>query len=149
MKPNIKDLSREELIDWLDRYKEPSYRSDQIRRWLLQRGAFSFSEMTNLSTALRDTMEREFSISRLPALLKSRSRDGTEKFLFGLADGTSIETVLIPEWGRLTLCLSTQAGCGLGCTFCATAQMGLRRNLKSSEILDQIIEVQAVMGTGK
>ncbi|MCZ6906622.1 MAG: 23S rRNA (adenine(2503)-C(2))-methyltransferase RlmN [Deltaproteobacteria bacterium] len=149
MKPNIKDLSREELIDWLDQHKEPSYRSDQIRRWLLQRGVFSFSEMTNLSTALRDTMRREFSISRLPVLLKSRSRDGTEKFLFGLADGYSIETVLIPEGGRLTLCLSTQAGCGLGCTFCATAQMGLRRNLKSSEILDQIIEVQAVMGAGK
>jgi len=149
VKPNIKDLSREELIDWLDQHKEPSYRSDQIRRWLLQRGGFSFSEMTNLSTALRDTMRREFSISRLPVLLKSQSRDGTEKFLFGLADGYSIETVLIPEGGRLTLCLSTQAGCGLGCTFCATAQMGLRRNLKSSEILDQIIEVQAIMGAGK
>ncbi len=78
VKPNIKDLSREELIDWLDQHKEPSYRSDQIRRWLLQRGVFSFSEMTNLSTALRDTMGREFSISRLPVLLKSRSRDGTE-----------------------------------------------------------------------
>ena len=146
MKPNIKDISREELSDWLSQHKEPSYRSDQIRRWLLQKGVFSFSEMTNLSTALRDSMEREFSISRLPILRKSRSRDGTEKFLFDLSDGNSIETVLIPEGDRLTLCLSTQAGCGLGCTFCATAQMGLRRNLKSSEILDQIIEVQAATG---
>ncbi len=146
MKPNIKDISREELNNWLSQHKEPSYRSGQIRRWLLQKGVFSFSEMTNLSTALRDSMEREFSISRLPILWKSRSRDGTEKFLFDLSDGNSIETVLIPEGDRLTLCLSTQAGCGLGCTFCATAQMGLRRNLKSSEILDQIIEVQAATG---
>jgi 23S rRNA (adenine2503-C2)-methyltransferase len=149
MKPNIKDISRKELSDWLGQHKEPSYRSDQIRRWIMQRGAFSFSEMTNLSTALRDTLEREFSISRLPILRKSRSRDGTEKFLFGLADGNSIETVLILEGDRLTLCLSTQAGCGLGCAFCATAQMGLRRNLKSSEILDQIIEVQATLGAGR
>ncbi|MDP6558583.1 MAG: 23S rRNA (adenine(2503)-C(2))-methyltransferase RlmN [Candidatus Binatia bacterium] len=149
VKNDNKDLRREELRERLILHGEPPYRSDQIRRWLMQKGVSSFTEMTNLSASLRDRLEREYLISSLPILHKSRSRDGTEKFLFGLADGNSIETVLIPEGNRLTLCLSTQAGCGLGCTFCATARMGLIRNLKSSEILDQILEVQTDMATGR
>jgi len=142
MKPNIKELSSEELDDWLARRKEPSYRAGQIRQWLFQKGAAAFSEMTNLSAALRNALEEEFSIHRLTPARKSRSRDGTEKFLFDLGDGATIETVLIPESKRVTLCLSTQAGCAFGCAFCATARMGLKRNLKASEILDQILEVR-------
>ncbi len=140
VKPNVKDLDCEELEDWLSRRREPSYRADQIRRWIFQKGATSFAEMTNLSAELRDALEEEFSISHLKTLRSRSSRDGTVKFLFGLADALDIESVLIPETRRLTLCISTQAGCGLGCTFCATAQMGLRRNLRASEILDQILE---------
>jgi 23S rRNA (adenine2503-C2)-methyltransferase len=142
MKQNIKDLSREELENWLSQRREPGYRADQIRRWLFQKGATSFAEMTNLSAGLRGALEEAFLMSRLRTLRRDSSRDGTVKFLFGLPDGISIESVLIPEANRLTLCISTQAGCGFGCAFCATAQMGLKRNLKASEIVEQILEAR-------
>lgn len=142
MKPNIKDLSLEEMEGWLGQRREPSYRAGQIRRWLFQKGATSFAEMTNLSVRLRDELQDGFSISRLQVLRDSLSRDGTRKFLFGLADALSIESVLIPERTRITLCVSTQAGCGFGCAFCATALMGLKRSLSASEILDQILEAR-------
>ena len=141
-KPNIKDLSRKELEEWLTQRREPLYRASQVQRWLFQKGALSFSEMTDLSGELRSAMEEAFSISRLRVVHKSQSKDGTVKFLFGLADTLNIESVLIPETKRLTLCISTQAGCGFGCSFCATAQMGLKRNLRASEILDQILEAR-------
>ena len=96
--------------------------------------------MTNLSASLRASLAQDFTISRLTILRQAVSTDGTKKFLFGLSDGHSIESVLIPELKRLTLCVSTQAGCGFGCTFCATAVLGLKRNLRASEILDQILE---------
>ena len=140
MKPNIKDLSREELEGWLGERGESRYRVDQIRRWLFQKGPVSFAEMTNLSAKLRRELEDAFAISRLRVARSDRSADGTLKFLFSLADGYEIESVLIPETKRLTLCISTQAGCGLGCAFCATALLGLKRNLAASEIVDQILE---------
>jgi 23S rRNA (adenine2503-C2)-methyltransferase len=142
MKPNIKDLSLEELEGWLGQRREAPYRAGQIRRWLFQKGATSFAQMTNLSVRLRDELQERFSISRLQVLRDSLSRDGTRKFLFGLADALSIESVLIPESARITLCVSTQAGCGFGCAFCATALMGLKRSLRASEILDQILEAR-------
>lgn len=141
-KPNIKELNREELEDWLSQRREPRYRADQIQRWLFQKGVTSFAEMTNLSARLRSVLEEEFSISRLKTLRSDSSRDGTAKFLFGLVDNLTIESVLIPETSRLTLCISTQAGCGFGCAFCATALMGLKRNLRACEIVDQILEVR-------
>ena len=142
MKPNIKDVDRVELGDWLSQRREPPYRANQIQRWLFQKGVTAFAEMTDLSAGLRNSLEEEYSISRLETLRSDSSLDGTVKFLFGLPDSFGIESVLIPETKRLTLCISTQAGCGFGCTFCATAQMGLNRNLSASEILDQIIEAR-------
>jgi len=149
MKPNIKNLSSQELEDWLSSRREPPYRVEQIRKWLFQKGAGSFAEMTNLSGGLRDALEQAYSISRLKTLRSSSSVDGTVKFLFGLADGLSIESVLIPEMKRLTLCISTQAGCGFGCAFCATALMGLKRSLRASEIVDQISEARRSLSAGK
>ncbi len=140
LKPNVKDLSRQELADWLTERRETSFRADQIQRWLFQKGATSFSEMTNISAGLRKTLEEQFSISRLEGLRRQSARDGTVKFLFRLADSLSVESVLIPDGERLTLCISTQAGCGFGCVFCATAQMGLKRNLRASEMVDQSLE---------
>ncbi|MBI2987379.1 MAG: 23S rRNA (adenine(2503)-C(2))-methyltransferase RlmN [Deltaproteobacteria bacterium] len=142
MKSNIKDLDSQELEDWLGARREAPYRVKQIQKWLFQKGAGSFAEMTNLSSGLRADLEREYSIGRLKTLQRSCSRDGTIKFLFELADAVSIESVLIPEAKRLTLCVSTQAGCGFGCAFCATALMGLKRNLSASEIVEQILEVR-------
>ena len=149
MKPNIKDLSSRELEDWLSSRRELPYRVAQIRKWLFQKGAGSFGDMTNLSGGLRGALEQAYSISRLKMLRSSSSVDGTVKFLFGLTDGLSIESVLIPETKRLTLCISTQAGCGFGCAFCATALMGLKRSLPASEIVDQILEARRTLSAGK
>jgi 23S rRNA (adenine2503-C2)-methyltransferase len=140
VKPNIKDLSFQELAAFLCERKQPAYRAKQIRQWLFQKRATAFDEMTNLSRTLREQLEENFTISRLKTVRRAESRDGTVKFLFGLGDGASIESVLIPEARRLTLCVSTQAGCGFGCAFCATAVLGLKRNLYASEIVDQILE---------
>ena len=145
MKPNIKDLRADELANFLAECKQPPYRAKQIWRWLFHKRALTFSDMTNLSRRLRDRLEQEFSISRLSVLRRAESRDGTVKFLFDLGAGASIESVLIPESHRLTLCISTQAGCGFGCAFCATALLGLKRNLTASEIVDQIIDVSRTL----
>ena len=140
MKPNIKDLTLTEFESRLSERQEPSYRAPQIWQWLFQKHAASFSEMTNLPVALRARLAEDFAISRPTLLRQVVSNDGTQKFLLGLTDGHSIESVLIPEAKRLTLCVSTQAGCGFGCAFCATAVLGLKRNLRASEILDQVLE---------
>jgi 23S rRNA (adenine2503-C2)-methyltransferase len=140
LKPNIKELTLKEFEAQLAERKESLYRAKQVWQWLFQKRATAFSEMTSLSAALRACLAEDFTISRLTVLNHVRSKDGTQKFLFGLADGHSIESVLIPEAKRLTLCVSTQAGCGFGCAFCATALLGLKRNLHSSEILDQFLE---------
>ncbi|HWP57771.1 MAG TPA: 23S rRNA (adenine(2503)-C(2))-methyltransferase RlmN [Candidatus Acidoferrales bacterium] len=150
MKPNIKDLSDAALEAWLAQRSEPSYRAGQIKQWLYQKGATAFSEMTNLPSALRAALEDAFTVSRLRVVRADRSADGTVKFLFGLADASNIESVLIPEENRRTLCVSTQVGCGLGCSFCATARLGLKRNLKASEIVDQFLEARrATPGEGR
>jgi 23S rRNA (adenine2503-C2)-methyltransferase len=149
MKPSIKDLSLQDLAAFLAERRQPRYRARQIRQWLFQKRALSFEEMTNLSGGLRDELAENFSISRPRILRRAESRDGTVKFLFGLADGTSIESVLIPETHRLTLCVSTQAGCAFGCAFCATARMGFKRNLKAGEIVDQILEASRTLSAGQ
>ncbi len=140
MKPNIKDVSFKELTAFLSERNHPTYRAKQVWQWLFQKRAIRFAEMTNLSRELREQLEENFTIGRLQMLRRAQARDGTVKFLFGLGDGASIESVLIPETSRLTLCVSTQAGCGFGCTFCATAILGLQRNLTASEIIDQVLE---------
>lgn len=149
MKPNIKDWSREELVGWLAERGESRYRADQIRRWLFQKSVVSFEDMTNLSAKLRGELEQAFTISRLRIARSDRSADGTVKFLFSLDDGYEIESVLIPETKRLTLCISTQAGCGLGCAFCATALLGLKRNLTAAEIVDQVLEASRAAPAGQ
>ncbi len=145
LKPNIKDLRLQEFAAHLAKSRLPSYRAKQVWQWLFQKRATSFDRMTNLSGSLRARLSEEFSLSRLTLHHRAESRDGTIKFLFGLSDGQSIESVLIPETKRLTLCISTQAGCGFGCAFCATAVLGLKRNLRSSEILDQIIDASRTL----
>ena len=145
VKPNIKDLSFQELAAFLGERKQPAYRAKQIRQWLFQKRAAAFREMSNLSRSLREQLEERFTIGRLTTLRRADARDGTVKFLFGLGDGASIESVLIPEARRLTLCVSTQAGCGFGCAFCATAILGLKRNLSASEIVDQVLEANRTL----
>jgi 23S rRNA (adenine2503-C2)-methyltransferase len=145
MKVNIKDLSLKEFNAYLAQRGEPVYRAQQVWQWLFQKRASSFAEMSNLPTLFRERLDEEFTISRLAAQRRVESRDGTVKFLFALADGQNIESVLIPDANRLTLCVSTQAGCGFGCAFCATAQLGLKRNLTGGEIVDQVLEASRTL----
>jgi 23S rRNA (adenine2503-C2)-methyltransferase len=145
MKGNIKDLSLKEVTAHLAQRGEPAYRAQQVWQWLFQKRANSFAQMTNLPTLFRERLDQEFTISRLAVQRKVESRDGTVKFLFTLTDGQNIESVLIPETNRLTLCISTQAGCGFGCVFCATARLGLKRNLTSGEIVDQVLEASRTL----
>lgn len=138
----IEGLARADLDAWLDARGLPGYRAHQIRRWLFRKRAASFECMTDLSGELRRALAQDFVVGSLVMERRLSSRDGSVKYLFRLSDGNAVETVRIPEQDRVTLCVSTQAGCGLGCVFCATARMGLKRNLTQAEILDQILEAQ-------
>jgi 23S rRNA (adenine2503-C2)-methyltransferase len=149
MKRSIKDLTLDEFTADLEGLEQPPYRARQIWQWLFQKRAAAFSEMTNLSASLRRQLDEAFEISRLRVVRRVESHDGTVKFLFGLTDGENIESVLIPEAKRLTLCVSTQAGCAFGCAFCATALLGLKRNLRASEIIDQVLEASRTLTGGR
>jgi 23S rRNA (adenine2503-C2)-methyltransferase len=140
MKPNIKDLNLKEFAARLAERGEPVYRARQVWQWLFQKRALAFAEMSNLPAPFRAWLDREFALTRLVVVRRQDSRDGTSKFLFGLDGGVTIESVLIPETKRLTLCISTQAGCAYGCAFCATGVLGFKRNLTSREIVEQVLE---------
>lgn len=135
--PELSDFVTKEL-------GEPAFRARQVWQWLWQKQARSFSAMTNLSKSSRAQME-ERCVIRWPEIAQKQvSRDGTIKFLLRLADGETVETVLIPSEsqdgkGRMTQCLSCQVGCAMGCTFCSTGTMGFTRNMTQSEILGQVL----------
>ena len=146
-KPNLLDLSFHELETLLTGMGQQPYRARQVWQWLWQKGAQSPQEMTSLSAALRRDLEEAAEIARPKVAAVQKSSDGTVKFLLELADGKLIETVLIPEKGHYTQCLSTQAGCAMACTFCRTGQLGLTRNLTPGEILGQILTAKEHLGT--
>ncbi len=120
----------------------PAYRARQVVRHLWVAPAAGFADMTDLPAALRDRLAERFAMARLPIAARQTSADGTEKFLFRLADGEAIETVAIPDGRRVTLCISSQAGCALQCAFCATGAMGFSRNLAPHEIAGQVREMR-------
>ncbi len=123
---------------------QPSYRASQVVRRLWVNPAASFEEMTELPAEFREQLAAQFALPRLEVTTRQRSSDGTEKFLFRLPDGQAIETVAIPEGNRVTLCISSQAGCALQCAFCATGAMGFQRNLEVWEIVGQVREMRLV-----
>lgn len=129
------------LAVWLAARGEPGYRAKQILPRLWQRPIASWDEATELPAALRHALGDAFPLRRLTLAARQVSSDGTEKFLWSLGDGEAIESVLIPEGKRRTLCISSQVGCALGCVFCATGRMGFRRNLSAAEIAGQVREV--------
>jgi len=145
VKVDFKDLDLEETRAWVEKIGVQTYRAEQIRRWVFSHHAQSFENMTNLSKELRDYLNSFSTISQLGLLKTEISRDGTRKFLFELEDGNSIESVLIPERAHYTACISTQVGCAMGCRFCLTATQGLARNLRSSEIINQVIQIRHSM----
>lgn len=145
MKPQLLSLTpaaaRAALEEWLQRRGEPAYRLKQIFPRLWTRPVGSWSDATDLPASLRDALAASFPLYRATLRTHQVSSDGTEKFLWALEDGEAIESVLIPEGKRRTLCISSQAGCALGCVFCATGRMGFRRNLTAAEIAGQVREV--------
>jgi 23S rRNA (adenine2503-C2)-methyltransferase len=136
--PDLRSLPRPEIDALVTRLGGKPYRARQIFRWLHQRGAASLDEMTDLPAALRARLGSEARLEALSRAEERRSTDGTIKWTWRTADGKLVESVYMPEPGRKTLCLSTQAGCAVGCTFCMTGTMGLSRNLTSGEIVDQV-----------
>lgn len=142
-KVNIKDLSPEELREFVLSLGEKPYRTSQIGKWVYKKGASSFDEMTDLSKDFRGLLSESSEISHIRLAQDQVSQDGTKKYLFELWDGNRIESVLIPDDRRYTLCISSQVGCALGCTFCLTGTVGRIRNLRPSEILDQFLQVNS------
>lgn len=139
---DIKNLTFEELNSFIAHLGKERFRATQIMKWVYQRRVKSFDEMTNLAKDFRDALKQVACISSLQPIIVETSTDGTKKYLFQLCDGAHIESVLIPDEDRLTLCISSQVGCPLDCGFCLTGSGGFIRNLETSEIVNQICAVQ-------
>jgi 23S rRNA (adenine2503-C2)-methyltransferase len=142
---DLKDLDRDGLRDALVQRGVEAYRGDQVFRWVWRRLAERVEDMTDLPAALRERLASEFTLSRLGVTTHRVAPDGTIKMLIGLDDGREVECVIIPDGERRTLCVSTQVGCAMGCTFCRTATMGLLRNLRPWEITEQILCAERVL----
>mmetsp|Transcript_7873 Transcript_7873/g.16175 ORF Transcript_7873/g.16175 Transcript_7873/m.16175 type:complete len:485 (-) Transcript_7873:146-1600(-) len=143
-KSNFLDLSQDDLTDLLKLWGHPSYRSKQVWDWVSTKGAASFGDMGNVPKALRAQLSAHFTIGSMQVAVEQVSKDGTRKRAYELWDGQLVEAVLMPyNDGRRTACISSQAGCGMGCTFCATGQMGFARHLTSTEIFEQAQQLSA------
>lgn len=149
-KQNIRLKSAEELKAIVTEMKEPSFRASQIHDWLWKKGATSFSEMSNLSKSFIAKLSESYFIPSTKVDNSQISTDGTIKSTVKLNDGLVVESVLIPQGKRMTACISSQVGCSLSCTFCATGQMKQMRNLQANEIYDQVkaLNDQAIKSYG-
>lgn len=146
MKTDLKNLTIKEMERYLEKLEEKKFRARQIFGWIYK-GAESFREMTDLSLELRRKLEENAEIRRLRILrVQYSEKDGTRKYLFGLGDGNSIESVFMKYRFGNTVCVSSQAGCRMGCGFCASAIGGLKRNLTAGEMADQILSIEKNMG---
>ena len=146
---NLLSLNVHEVGELVQGLGWPSYRRQQILKWLYQHRVFDIDGMTNLSKADRVRLQQVAILQRDELISRQIAGDGTGKYLWRLGDGLAVETVLIPEERRRTLCVSSQIGCTLDCGFCLTAQMGIKRNLRAHEIVGQILNVQADLPEGE
>ncbi|MGW8195230.1 MAG: 23S rRNA (adenine(2503)-C(2))-methyltransferase RlmN [Desulforhopalus sp.] len=137
-KTDLKNFTQAELVSYVESLGQPSFRGRQIMAWLYRPGISDFSQMTDLAKVLRQTLAEHARISRFETPLIETASDGCVKFGFRLEDGHIVESVLIPEPDRNTLCISSQVGCAMGCSFCLTGTMGFVRNLTPAEIVNQI-----------
>ena len=142
LKESIYSLRPDELEQWLKEHGEKPFRAAQIYDWLYNKRVKTFEEMLNLSKGLREKLEANFVLTTLSTIVKQESKDGTIKFLFQLQDGYSIETVLMRHDYGNSICVTTQVGCRIGCTFCASTLGGLKRHLMAGEIVEQVVKVQ-------
>jgi len=138
MKVNLLDFDLPGLIGWCEGLGEKKFRATQLFRWVHHRGVSEFDQMTDLAREFRDKLHQLAEVRALPVVQRQDSADGTIKWLFDVGDGNAVETVFIPEDDRATLCVSSQAGCAVGCRFCSTGHQGFSRNLATAEILAQL-----------
>ncbi len=144
---NLRDFTLEELEALFEKRGLQAYRGRQVFKWLLKPEVVYFSQMTDLPKSLREELSKEFSLF-IPEVVKvERSADGTKKLALKLIDAEIIECVIIPEEDHLTLCVSSQVGCAMGCAFCLTAKMGFKRNLLPHEILGQILRAKELVAS--
>ena len=135
---NLLDFDRDGLAAYCEQLGEKRFRATQLFRWIHQKGASDFHAMSDLAKSLRDKLHGVAAVTPLAVLSEQASSDGTIKWLFDVGQGDAVEAVFIPEDGRGTLCISSQAGCAVGCRFCSTGHQGFSRNLRTSEILAQL-----------
>lgn len=145
-KSNLLGLGRDALGGFFAELGEKPFRTNQVLQWIHQQGISDFGQMTNLSKALRDRLVEIADVRAPEVLLDQLAQDGTRKWLLRLDDGNCIETVFIPEDDRGTLCVSSQVGCSLNCSFCSTARQGFNRNLSSAEIIGQLWVANKALG---
>ncbi len=143
----IKDYTLPELEEWVQGIGERPFRARQLFKHVYVRGIRSWEECSDLSKSFRAQLELGTRLDSLKILKKEEASDGTAKYLFGLSDGLRIESVLIPDFPRCTLCISSQVGCPLGCRFCLTGSLGFKRNLTAAEIVDQVCQIQRDLGS--
>lgn len=149
-KINLKGLTLFELEELFTQWGEPKYRAQQLMSWMYRRRVETFEAMTNLSHELRQRLANLAYINEARILTRTASNTDTAiKYLFELTDGSRVESILMYDQGRITVCLSSQVGCAMACDFCATAKMGFFRNLTVAEILDQLITIEREMDDGK
>ena len=137
-RPNLLGLDRAGMAALFAEMGEKPFRASQLIKWIHQQGVIDFDAMTNISKTLRDYLKQHTTITPLKVVYDELSRDGTRKWVLELEDGNQIETVYIPETDRGTLCVSSQVGCALDCSFCSTGRRGFNRNLNSAEIISQV-----------
>lgn len=143
---DIRLLTLEELQDLIKELGQPAFRAKQLNEWIHDKNVCSFDEMTNLPAALREKLSERFSFHVPVELVKQVSKDGSRKYLLQFSDGVSVETVGMPNRNKLAVCISSQAGCAMGCAFCATGLAGLSRSLTAQEMVDQVLHVARDFG---
>lgn len=143
---DIRLLTLEELQDLVKELGQPAFRAKQLNEWIRDKNVCSFDEMTNLPAALREKLSERFSFNVPVELVKQVSKDGSRKYLLQFSDGVSVETVGMPNRNKLAVCISSQAGCAMGCAFCATGLAGLSRSLTAQEMVDQVLHVARDFG---
>ncbi len=139
---DLKNLPQDQLIAYVESLGQPAFRGRQILAWIYRPGVTEFEQMTDLAKEFRAILAKNAYISRFNEAMIERSRDGAVKFGFRLFDGHIIESVMMPEEDRNTLCVSSQVGCAMGCRFCLTGTMGFKRNLTTAEIINQVCAVR-------
>lgn len=143
---DIRNLGQDEIRELVAGMGQPAFRAKQLIEWVFEKNVCSFDEMTNLPKAFREKLSERFSFGTPTEVTKQISKDGSRKYLLQYTDGVTVETVGMPRRNKLSVCVSTQAGCNMGCAFCATGLSGFTRSLKAQEIVDQVLHVSNDFG---